>query len=119
LIFQFPNSTLLHEAFLAFLAVGVANRAFAVAVAWFYLPPALHSADNSDNRLMRACSLMILELFAKAQRKNPELKRLIREDMPELMGFIKGPLKVYRSKTKAAYGGGMSALAQKIASLLD
>jgi hypothetical protein len=109
LVFQLPNSTLLHREVTAFVKTGLANEAFALELAAVFVPPVL-AACQSENCLIRSYCFKIISIFAAAQKALPALSEMLERDVPEFRVIVKTTLKEYGTKLKAVYGGDKNAL---------
>jgi hypothetical protein len=108
LVLQFPNSTILHRAFVSFVEAGLTNTAFARFVIPVYSPILTYNGEYNDNRLVKGCCMRIMDLFLVAL-KNTEVKEIWSE-LGGVREFVEGPMKQYKDKKDKSYGGELPAL---------
>jgi hypothetical protein len=102
-VLGFPNSTILHNAFIEFIEVGLSNLAFADRVIRLYVP-IISVHGESDNKILKSVCIRTMELFLDAVKKQPRLKSALAES-GEGNKFIKDIVLPFRKKSQGKYGG--------------
>jgi hypothetical protein len=102
-VLGFPNSTILHNAFIEFIEVGLSNLAFADRVIRLYVP-IISVHGESDNRILKSVCIRLMELFLNVVKKQPKLKSAMAESS-EGNKFIKDIVLPFRKKSQGKYGG--------------
>jgi hypothetical protein len=101
---SFPNSTILHNAFLHFIETGLTNLAFADRVIRLYVPAIVVKGESDENRIMKSLCIRLMELFIDAVSKQPQLRAAMAE-AHEGATFIERTVIPFRKITKETYGG--------------
>jgi hypothetical protein len=102
-VLGFPNSTILHNAFIDFIEVGLSNIAFADRVIRLYVP-IISVHGESENRILKSVCIRLMELFLDAVKKEPKLSSAMAESS-EANKFIKDIVLPFRKKSQGRYGG--------------
>jgi hypothetical protein len=100
----FPNSTILHNAFLQFVEMGLANLAFADRLIRLYVPAIVVNGESNENRIVKSLCINLMELFIDAVSKQPQLRAAMAEAR-EGARFIERTVIPFRNKAKGNYGG--------------
>jgi hypothetical protein len=104
LVFQFPNSTILHNAFVKFVEVGLTNSLFAMFVISVYIPVVMYNGESNENRVVKACCMRVMRLFWDLADRDGEIAQMMGE-FDGVNDFLAGPLTKYMEKTEKPYGG--------------
>lgn len=104
LIIQFPNSTILHGAFVDFVSIGLQLEEFAIKMVGVYTPLFIDQACERYNRVLAPTLLYLIEKFMEASDKKSSIRRVLTE-IPELKQFINHDLKEYKKIIDSDYGG--------------
>jgi hypothetical protein len=102
-VLGFPNSTILHNAFIDFIEVGLTNIAFADRVIRLYVP-IISVHGESGNRILKSVCIRLMELFLDAVKKQRKLKAAMAESS-EGNKFIKDIVLPFRKMSQGNYGG--------------
>jgi hypothetical protein len=105
LVVQFPNSTILHNAFLRFVELGVTNQSFVEAIVMFYVPVALDIGARAENKVLQSCCLHVMNCFLEAAKGNSALARTLGKELDGVAKFAGGVLKNYLVRIETPYGG--------------
>jgi hypothetical protein len=104
LTIQFPNSTILHNAFLEFTEVCLKTLALADKLIRVYAPALVVHGESNHNRILKSCCIRTMELFINAVDGNRQLLSAWGES-PEVGSFIENTIKPFRVNSGIRYGG--------------
>jgi hypothetical protein len=105
LVLHFPNSSLLHDQFLKFVANGLYNFEFAGMMLMVYVPVMLQQWEKNPNRLMRSLAMDVMRLISDAVDADERLRAAVRTNLLEVALFRRGPLKSFLQTISRPYGG--------------
>lgn len=119
LVFAFPNSTILHMAFLQFVETGLTHESFAMKIVSVYAPVCIDCAIQGTNRVLIPTCMKMMTLFNEAAKKEKNLALALYET-PEYNNFVKKNLKEYTTLISRPYGDdGPVALFKKVKSIFN
>lgn len=102
LVLRFPNSTILHNAFVRFVEVGVEQGKFTAEIVNIYVPVLVDA--SVEYRVLKPCFIRVMEIFVEQAKQNPEMAALL-EEHQEAVEFVEGPMKDYQALSNTPYGG--------------
>ena len=104
LVLRFPNSTILHNAFVKFVEVGTEQGKFTSELVNIYVPVLITYGETNDNRILKPCCIKIMNLFIQAAKKNPQIATML-EEHQEAIEFYETTMQPYLTKVATPYGG--------------
>lgn len=104
LVLQFPNSTILHNAFLDFVALAAKEQRFVSQIISFYVPVAIRYGESDENRVLKPCCIRIMDIFLGAARENKDIEVMLTEQ-DGVARFVSEVMHPFLEKSAASYGG--------------
>ena len=104
LVLQFPNSTILHNAFLDFVSFASKNSQFVSQIINFYVPVAINYGESQENRILKPCCIKIMDIFLDVATNNKDIE-LILTEQAGVARFVQEVMQPYRAKVKTPFGG--------------
>ncbi|OHS94528.1 hypothetical protein TRFO_39321 [Tritrichomonas foetus] len=118
-VFNFPNSTILHNAFINFVATGLENAQFALKIVSIYTPVIIDCAEEGVHRILLPCCMKMMTLFIAASKKDRQIVQAMQE-APGFDNFVKKTMKNYMTIIQTSYGDdGPTALFKKMKTIFS
>ena len=104
LVLQFENSTILHNAFLDFVELGVQEYKFTSQIINFYVPVVITYGESEENRVVKPCCIKVMEIFLKVAKKDKRIAQVL-DEQAGVRDFVTNVVEPYNRKISTAYGG--------------
>ena len=104
LVLQFPSSTIIQNAFVAFVKASIKNEDLACKLITYYLCVIIHFTSLENNRLIKYCFTQVMDQFIEAAKESKKISTALYEQQMAKK-FITSVIKPYHKQLRKAYGG--------------